>query len=366
MTDFDLQAIEAAVLAVIDPFNGRPLREQNAVCRVTVDEAGDLKLRLILGYPAGGLARRLAEPVEQAVRAVAGERSVSVSLDHRIVAHSVQQGAQAIEGVRNLIAVASGKGGVGKSTTAVNLALALRREGASVGVLDADVYGPSQPQMLGTREQPELAPGEQRRILPIRAHGLQAMSIGFLVEVDTPMIWRGPMATQALEQMCRDTVWDDLDFLIVDLPPGTGDIQLTLAQRMPVSGALVVTTPQDLALLDAVKALRMFEKVNVPILGIIENMSTHICSQCGHQEPIFGAGGGERMAREHSSVLLGALPLDLGIRQQADGGNPTVAQDPEGQIALAYREIALKMSATLALRGKDYARKFPKISVVND
>lgn len=366
MTEPDLKAVESAVLAVVDPLAGCALRDQAAICRVATQAADRVSIEVTLGYPSAGLAEQLVAPVAQAARAVLDGQQVEVSLGHRIRPHAVQQGVQALEGVQNVIAVASGKGGVGKSTIAVNLALALAREGAAVGILDADVYGPSQPRMLGTADRPELAPGQESRILPIRAKGLQAMSIGFLVDEDTPMIWRGPMATQALDQLFRDTVWQDIDYLIVDLPPGTGDIQLTLAQRIPVSGALVVTTPQDIALLDAVKALRMFEKVKVPILGIVENMSTHICSQCGHEEPIFGSGGGARMAAEHEAQLLGALPLDLSIREQADGGHPTVAHDPEGSIARLYREIALRAAAKLALRAKDYARKFPKISVVND
>ena len=354
---------ETALDGVVDPWNGSSLKP--ALHALSLD-AGCLRVELQLGYPSAGLAGDIKPAVQAALCGLPGVSSVDVALRHTIVAHSVQQGAQAIAGVRNVIAVGSGKGGVGKSTTAVNLALALAREGARVGVLDADVYGPSLPTLLGVNDKPHLVEGDERRIAPLNGHGLQCMSIGFLIEPDAPMVWRGPMATQALEQLIRDTAWDDLDYLVVDLPPGTGDIQLTLAQRVPVSGAVIVSTPQDLALADAVKGLKMFEKVKVPILGIVENMSTHICSQCGHEEHIFGAGGGARMAERHGVPLLGSLPLDIRIREQADGGQPTVSAEPDGAVARAYREIALRAAAGLALRGKDYARRFPKITVVND
>lgn len=354
---------ETALDGVLDPWNGASLKP--ALHALTLD-AGRLQVALQLGYPSAGLAGDIRPAVQAALAGLPGVQAVDVTLTHAIVAHAVQQGAQAIAGVRNVIAVGSGKGGVGKSTTAVNLALALAREGARVGVLDADVYGPSLPTMLGITDKPRLVEGDERRIAPLTGHGLQCMSIGFLIDPDTPMVWRGPMATQALEQLIRDTAWDDLDYLVVDLPPGTGDIQLTLAQRVPVSGAVIVSTPQDLALADAVKGLKMFEKVKVPILGIVENMSTHICSRCGHEEHIFGAGGGARMAERHGVPLLGSLPLDIRIREQVDGGRPTVAVEPDGAVARAYREIALRAAAGLALRGKDYARRFPKITVVND
>jgi ATP-binding protein involved in chromosome partitioning len=277
----------------------------------------------------------------------------------------VQSNLKPIEGVRNVIAVASGKGGVGKSTTAVNLALALAAEGAKAGLLDADIYGPSQPRMLGLPgEKPESPDG--KTMYPLRAHGLQCMSAGFLVDEEQPMVWRGPMATSALNQLITETRWDDLDYLIVDMPPGTGDIQLTLSQRVPVSGAVIVTTPQDIALLDARKGLKMFEKVGVTILGIIENMSTHICSNCGHEEHIFGSGGGERIAAQYNVPLLGSLPLDLSIREQADGGQPSVVAEPDGAIALAYREIARHTAAKLASAARDYSHAFPKITIEND
>ncbi len=265
--------------------------------------------------------------------------------------------------ISSIIAVASGKGGVGKSTTSVNMALALSAEGATVGVLDADIYGPSQPRMLGISGKPESLDGKS--LEPMENYGVQAMSIGFLIDEETPMIWRGPMVTQALEQLLNDTKWRGLDYLIVDLPPGTGDTQLTLAQKIPVSGAVIVTTPQDIALLDARKGLKMFEKVEVPILGIVENMSTHICSQCGHEEHIFGAGGGAAMAAENGIELLGSLPLDISIRKLTDSGSPSVVSDPDGKIAAAYRQIARKTAARLALKAKDYTASFPNIVIQN-
>ena len=268
---------------------------------------------------------------------------------------------QPLPGVRHVVAVASGKGGVGKSTVAVNLALAFKAEGAKAGILDADIYGPSQPLMLGSKDRPTSPDG--KRMNPIQAHGLQAMSIGFLIDDDQPMIWRGPMVTQALQQMLAETVWDDLDYLVIDLPPGTGDVQLSLSQRIPMSGAVIVTTPQDIALLDARKALQMFKRVEVPVLGIVENMSTHVCGKCGHEEAIFGTGGGARMAREYGVELLGQLPLDITIREQADGGNPTVAADPESPLARRYRDIARKAMARIA--GVP-ATNFPTISITED
>jgi ATP-binding protein involved in chromosome partitioning len=292
-----------------------------------------------------------------------GIGNVSANVHWKIVAHSVQRGVKLIAGVKNIIAVASGKGGVGKSTTAVNLALALAAEGATVGLLDADIYGPSQPQMLGLAERPESHDG--KTLEPLIAHGLQAMSIGFLIDPETPMVWRGPMVTQALQQLLTETHWQDVDYLVIDLPPGTGDIQLTLAQQVPVTGAVIVTTPQDIALLDARKGLKMFEKVGIPILGIVENMSTHICSNCGHEEHIFGSGGGERMAGDYAVELLGSLPLDIRIREQVDGGTPSVVADPDGRIAAIYRDIARRIAIKVAERARDMTGKFPSIVVQN-
>jgi ATP-binding protein involved in chromosome partitioning len=277
------------------------------------------------------------------------------------VAHAVQRGVQLLPGVKNIVAVASGKGGVGKSTTAANLALALAAEGAAVGLLDADIYGPSQPMMMGIDRKPESLDGKTME--PLVNHGVQVMSIGFLVNQDEAMIWRGPMATQALEQLLRQTNWKDLDYLIVDMPPGTGDIQLTLSQRVPMTGAVIVTTPQDIALLDARKGIKMFEKVGVPILGIVENMAVHVCSNCGHAEHIFGEGGGRRMAQDYAMDYLGALPLDIRIRLQADSGQPTVVADPQGEVAQIYTEVARRVAAKIAQQSKDFSSKFPTISV---
>src|SRR5690606_23628158 len=284
---------------------------------------------------------QLGDLVRETLESDPAIASAAVGVSSRVYAHQVQEGLSPLPNVRNVIAVASGKGGVGKSTVAANLALALHAEGATVGVLDADIYGPSQPRMLGVSGRPDTADG--KTIEPKTHHGIQVMSIGFLVEEDTPMIWRGPMVTQALQQLLNDTRWADLDYLVIDLPPGTGDIQLTLCQRVPVSGAVIVTTPQDIATLDARKALRMFEKVKVPVLGIVENMATHVCSNCGHQEPIFGSGGGERMAEQYGVPLLGNLPLDIHIREEADAGQPSVVSDPDGPAARAYLDIARRM-----------------------
>ncbi len=356
--------VEMALKGHEDPYLGKDLVSAGAVRDIRVAD-GRVEVEVVLGYPVARRAAGLAGELEERLRALEGVREAAVRVRQEIVSHAVQQGVKPLPGVRNIVAVASGKGGVGKSTTAVNLALALAAEGARAGVLDADIYGPSIPRMLGAREaRPRVREG--RALEPVRAHGLQAMSLGFLVDEEAPAIWRGPMATQALQQLLTETVWEDLDYLVVDLPPGTGDVQLTLAQRIPVSGAVIVTTPQDIALLDARKALRMFEKVHIPVLGIVENMSVHVCSRCGHQEPIFGEGGGARMAADYGVPLLGRLPLDIRIREQADGGRPTVAAEPEGPLARAYREAALRLAGRLALRAKDYSARFPNIVIEND
>jgi ATP-binding protein involved in chromosome partitioning len=339
------------------------LAESNAKITVKVD-GNNVDATITLGYPVKEYADVLKEEVEGLLKKEMTSDDVSVTVDWKVTKHKVQQGVNAISNIKNIIAVASGKGGVGKSTTSVNLALALAAEGASVGILDADIYGPSQPRMLGTTQRPESADGKS--IEPIESFGLQCMSMGFLIDEEEPMIWRGPMVTQALEQMLNDTNWTALDYLVIDLPPGTGDIQLTLSQKVPVSGAVIVTTPQDISLLDARKALKMFEKVNVPVMGIIENMSTHVCSECGHEEHIFGAGGGEKMAKQYSVDLLGNLPLDIQIREDADTGHPTVVADPDGTIATAYRGIARRVAARLAKQGKDYSSAFPNIVIKND
>jgi ATP-binding protein involved in chromosome partitioning len=290
-----------------------------------------------------------------------GVKSAAVTVSWQVKPHAAQKGVKLMNGVKNMIAVASGKGGVGKSTTSVNLALALHAEGARVGILDADIYGPSQPTMLGIEGRPSSPDG--KTIEPMEGHGLQVMSVGFLVDEDTPMVLRGPMVTQALGQLLNDTNWDDLDYLIIDMPPGTGDIHLTLAQTVPVTGSIVVTTPQDIALIDAKKGLKMFEKVDIPVLGLIENMSLHICSNCQHEEAIFGQGGGEDMAKEYGVEFLGALPLDMSIRTSADAGMPTVAVDPDSQISHLYRGMARKMTASLSAKAKDFSAKIPNIVI---
>ena len=317
-----------------------------------------------LGYPAKSQIPGFRKALIAAAKSVAGVDNVSVNVVSRIVAHSVQRGVQLLPKVKNIVAVASGKGGVGKSTTAVNLALALAAEGASVGLLDADIYGPSVPMMMGIDGRPESADGQTME--PLENYGVQVMSIGFLVAQDEAMIWRGPMATQALEQLLRQTNWRELDFLIVDMPPGTGDIQLTLSQRVPMTGAVVVTTPQDIALLDAKKGIKMFEKVGVPILGIVENMAVHVCSNCGHVEHIFGADGGRRMAEDYKMDYLGALPLNMQIRLQADSGKPTVVSDPDGEVAAIYKAVARKVALSIAAKNKDFSNKFPSIKISKD
>ncbi len=356
------ESIEAAIGTFTEPHYGTDLVSAKCVKQIDVD--GDaVAVKIVLGYPANGYSETLQAELKKVIGSVEGVDSVALDISFKILAHSVQQGVKRKSNIKNIIAIASGKGGVGKSTTAVNIALALSAEGAVVGILDADIYGPSQPRMLGISGKPGSQDGNS--LDPMEHYGVQAMSIGFLIDEETPMIWRGPMVTQALEQLLNDTQWRGLDYLIVDLPPGTGDTQLTLAQKIPVSGAVIVTTPQDIALLDARKGLKMFEKVEVPILGIVENMSTHICSQCGHEEHIFGAGGGAAMAEENGIELLGSLPLDISIRKLTDSGNPTVVADPDGEIAAAYRQIARKTAAKLALKAKDHSATFPSIVIQN-
>jgi ATP-binding protein involved in chromosome partitioning len=354
------EQVQAALKGVIDPNTGRDHVSARAVRNLRV-EGGDVGLDIELGYPARSQWDALRRDVVRALKALPGAGQVSVGLTSKIASHAVQRGVKPLPNVKNIIAVASGKGGVGKSTTAVNLALALAAEGARTGVLDADIYGPSQPQMLGITGRPESKDG--KTLEPMEGHDVQASSIGFMIDVETPMVWRGPMVTQALEQLLKETNWRDLDYLVVDMPPGTGDIQLTLAQKVPVTGAVIVTTPQDIALLDARKGLKMFEKVGIPILGIVENMSTHVCSNCGHVEPIFGTGGGERMARDYGVELLGQLPLSLSIREQADSGRPTVVSDPDGVLAGTYKAIARRVAIRIAESARDMTAKFPSIVV---
>jgi ATP-binding protein involved in chromosome partitioning len=350
----------AALAAVKDPNTGQDFVSTRAVKNLQVN-GGDVAFDLELGYPAKSQVPALRQSAIAAVRALPGVANVSVNVNTKVIAHAVQRGVQLMPNVKNIIAVASGKGGVGKSTTAVNLALALAAEGASVGLLDADIYGPSQPMMMGIDGRPESSDG--KTMDPMENYGVQVMSIGFLVNQDEAMIWRGPMATQALEQLLRQTNWRELDYLVVDLPPGTGDIQLTLSQRVPMTGAVIVTTPQDIALLDARKAVAMFEKVGVPILGLVENMAVHVCSNCGHAEHIFGEGGGKRYAAERHLEYLGALPLDINIRVQADNGRPTVMADPDGKLAAIYKEVARKVAIRVAAKAKDFSSKFPTITV---
>ncbi len=358
-----MDAVQAALKALVDPNTQKDYVSSHAVKNLRVE--GDVVVVDIeLGYPAKTQHAAIRAAVEAAVAAVPGVARVEVGVASKIVAHAVQRSLKPLPGVRNIIAVASSKGGVGKSTTATNLALALVQEGASVGLLDADIYGPSIPQMLGLAgKQPESSDGE--KMDPLEAYGLQTMSIGFMIDVDSPMVWRGPMVTQALEQLLSQTKWRDLDYLIVDMPPGTGDTQLTLAQKVPVTGAVIVTTPQDIALIDARKGLKMFDKVGIPILGLVENMSIHICSKCGHEEHIFGHGGGEKMCADYNAEFLGALPLELAIREMADAGKPTVVGAPESRAAELYRAIARRVAVKVAERAKDMSGKFPNIVVQN-
>ncbi|OGT33760.1 MAG: ATPase [Gammaproteobacteria bacterium RBG_16_51_14] len=354
--------IENILAKIQDPHLQQDLVAAKEVRAIDIVDDRQVHLRLELGYPARGWHDILMSEIRKEL-GTAGITDIDITIDTKIVSHSVQKGVQVLPNIRNTIAVASGKGGVGKSTTAINLALALQKEGASVGILDADIYGPSQPRMLGCRGKPESIDGKTME--PMVSYGLQSMSIGYLIEEDTPMIWRGPMVTSALEQLLRDTNWTDLDYMVIDLPPGTGDIQLTLCQKIPVSGAIIVTTPQDIALLDAKRGLKMFKTVEVPVLGIIENMSTHICSQCGYEEHIFGEGGGLQMAEQYDIDLLGSLPLDIKIREGVDNGKPTVVMDPDSRAAQIYRDIARRAAAKLAVQAKDYTSRFPRIVIDN-
>ena len=357
------QALLAALQTVIDPNTGKDFVTTKALKNLSI-EGTDVSFDVVLGYPAKSQIAALRHSLIAAAKSVAGVGNVSANLRSEVIAHAVQRGVQLLLGVKNIVAVASGKGGVGKSTTRANLALALAAEGARVGILDADIYGPSQPMMMGIEGRPDSSDGQTMN--PLVKHGIQVMSIGFLVNPDDAMIWRGPMATQALEQLLRQTNWQDLDYLIVDMPPGTGDIQLTLSQRVPITGAVVVTTPQDIALLDARKGVAMFDKVGVPILGLVENMAVHVCTNCGHVEHIFGADGGKRYAAEKGIDYLGALPLTMQIRQQADNGQPTVAADPDGEIAQIYKSVARQVAIKIASKAKDFSSKFPSIKISKD
>jgi ATP-binding protein involved in chromosome partitioning len=357
------QALQAALQTVIDPNTGKDFVSTKSLKNLQIKD-NDVSFDVVLGYPAKSQIPALRKDLIAAAKTVAGVSNVSVNISSVIAAHAAQRGVQLLPQVKNIIAVASGKGGVGKSTTAANLALALAAEGASVGLLDADIYGPSQPMMMGIEGRPESEDG--KTMDPLENYGVQVMSIGFLVDQDEAMIWRGPMATQALEQLLRQTNWRDLDYLIVDMPPGTGDIQLTLSQRVPMTGAVIVTTPQDIALLDAKKGIKMFEKVGVPILGLVENMAVHVCTQCGHVEHIFGEDGGKKMAATYGMDYLGALPLNMQIRLQADSGKPTVVADPDGDVAAIYKAMARLVAVKIAAKAKDFSSKFPSIKVSKD
>ena len=359
----DTQALLAALQAVIDPNTGKDFVSTRALKNLQADY-GDVSFDVELGYPAKSQIPALRRALIEAAKTVPGVENVSVNMQVKIIPHAVQRGVQLMPNVKNIIAVASGKGGVGKSTTTVNLALALAAEGAKVGILDADIYGPSQPMMMGIEGRPESVDGQTME--PLENYGIQVSSIGFLIDKDEAMIWRGPMATQALEQLLRQTNWKDLDYLIVDMPPGTGDIQLTLSQRVPMTGAVIVTTPQDIALLDARKGIKMFEKVGVPILGIVENMAVYCCPNCGHTEHIFGAEGGKKMAAEYGMDFLGELPLNMSIRVQADSGKPTVVADPESEIAGIYKAVARQVAIKIAAKAKDFSSKFPTIKISKD
>lgn len=356
-TDADVQA---SLTKLIDPNTKKDFVAGKSVKNIKIN-GNNLSLDIQLGYPAKSVWDEIRVMVENHLRsALPSISTLSVNVNSKVVPHAVQRGVKLVDGVKNIIAVASGKGGVGKSTTAVNLALALAAEGARVGILDADIYGPSIPTMMGIKGEPVSRDGKS--VEPMQGHGLQVMSIGFMIQgEDVPMVWRGPMVTQALDQLLNQTRWNELDYLVVDMPPGTGDIQLTLSQKVPVTGAIIVTTPQDIALMDARKGLKMFEKVSIKILGIVENMSTHICSKCGHEEHIFGSGGAEKMCNDYNVEFLGSLPLDIRIREQADSGKPTVVANPDGVIAKEYKQIARRLAVKIAEMAQDYSAAFPKI-----
>jgi len=357
-----VENVQTVLRSIMNPDTQSDLMACASIKNLSVSD-NNIHVDVVLGYPAKSQFQAIKDSVVSQLKKIADVKNIEVNVSSDIVAHTVQRGVKLLPGVKNIIAVASGKGGVGKSTTAVNLALALSAEGASVGILDADIYGPSLPMMLGISGRPESK--AENTIEPMEAHGLQASSIGFLINEDSPMVWRGPMVTSALEQLLRQTRWRDLDYLIVDMPPGTGDIQLTLSQKVPVTGAVIVTTPQDIALLDARKGLKMFEKVGVPIIGIVENMSTYVCPSCGHEEHVFGSGGGQKMCSDYGVDFLGSLPLNISIREQSDAGRPTVVAEPDGPISMVYQQIARQIAIRIAGLAKDMSSKFPNIVIQN-
>ena len=357
--------IESVISQYVDPYLGQDFVSAGAVKSIIAD-SDKLKVKIELGYPCAGLSAGIEQMLSDKLIQLDGVNSADVHVYSEIAAHSVQGNMESMQGVKNIVVVASGKGGVGKSTTTVNLALAMAAEGARVGIMDADIYGPSQGVMLGIKPNTRPEPVGEKAMKPLLAHGIQVMSIGFLIDEDQPMVWRGPMASGALQQLLNETLWSDLDYLFIDMPPGTGDIQLTLSQKVPVTGAVIVTTPQDIALLDAKKGIEMFRKVDIPVLGVVENMSIHICSNCGHSEPIFGHGGGEYLAERYQSPLLGALPLTMGIRESTDTGAPSVVSAPESNESLIYRDMARKVGAILAQRSVEGGGAIPNIVIEQD
>ena len=345
----------------VDPWIGQSLGQLGAVVG-TRQEAGRLRVELRLPVPVGGYRDELAAALQTQLREAGVDSTLELTLERAITARTVQKPLKPLSGIANVVVVASAKGGVGKSTVAANLALSWAVAGARVGLLDADIYGPSQPLMLGlSGQRPHTLDG--KRIQPLTAHGINVMSIGFLIDPEQPAVWRGPMVTQALTQLLGETEWGELDYLVIDMPPGTGDLQLTLAQKVPVAGALIVTTPQEIAVADARKGLKMFEKVGVTVLGIVENMATHVCSHCGHEDAIFGSGGGERLAEQNGTELLGRLPLDSRIRAEGDSGQPTVITAPESPRGVAMRDLARRTAGALARRPRDRSAAFPNIVV---
>jgi len=365
MTMVKQAEVESAIRGVNDPYLGTDLFTAGSIEQLDIEQ-GNVNLKVRLGYPAKGIIGGLKQLLTVAIENCEGVENVSVHIHSHIASQQAQKNLPAIQNIKNIIAVASGKGGVGKSTTAANIALALKAEGAEVGILDADIYGPSQGMILGVPEGTRPDNKDGQFFIPVIAHDIQVMSMAFLVTEKTPMVWRGPMVSGAMQQLLTQSLWGELDYLIIDMPPGTGDIQLTLAQNVPVTGSVIVTTPQDLALIDCKKGIEMFRKVDIDVIGVVENMSTHVCSKCGHHEPLFGAGGGERVAGEYNTELLGQLPLHMTIREQTDSGMPTLVAEPESEVSLIYRDIARKIGVSLAKRAQDQVGVVPQIIIKSD